>query len=84
MYDTGKDAITYGLDLQTGAQIWDFPIKPTIGHGNPRSPARRLSETSSTSAMGRVCSRSIASTGTLNPNWTDRRDGGHDSHSPLE
>jgi outer membrane protein assembly factor BamB len=35
VYDTGKDAYTYALNLRTGAQIWSFSIKTKIGHGNP-------------------------------------------------
>ena len=27
VYDTGKDAFTYALDLKTGAQIWNFSIR---------------------------------------------------------
>ncbi len=43
VYDTGKDANTYGIDLQTGAQIFDFQIqaddrsrKPVAVWGRPR------------------------------------------------
>lgn len=42
VYDTGKDGQTYALDLQTGAQIWTFNIKKTIGHGNPAQSGAAL------------------------------------------
>ena len=37
VYDTGKDAYTYALNLRTGAVLtgWPFNIRKTIGHGNP-------------------------------------------------
>ena len=42
VYDTAKSAITYALDLKTGAQIWSFDIKGVIGHGNPTQSGASL------------------------------------------
>jgi eukaryotic-like serine/threonine-protein kinase len=42
VFDTGKDAYTYALNLKTGAQIWSFAIRKTIGHGNPTQSGAAL------------------------------------------
>jgi outer membrane protein assembly factor BamB len=35
VFDMGKDGIMYALDLQTGAQIWDYDVKTELGSGEP-------------------------------------------------
>ncbi len=70
VYDTGKDAITYALDLQTGAQIWDFPIRPNIGHGNPAQSGAALVGNFLYIGYGAGLFSLDATTGALNPNWT--------------
>ena len=70
VYDTGKDANTYGIDLQTGAQIFDFQIKPTIGHGNPSQSGAALVGNYIYVGYGGGVFSLDARTGALNPNWT--------------
>ena len=70
VYNTGKDAITYALDLQTGAQIWDFLIKPNIGHGNPSQSGAALVGGYIYLGYGAGVFSLNAATGALNPNWT--------------
>ena len=70
VYDTGKDANTYGLDLQTGAQIFDFQIKPTIGHGNPAQSGAALVGNFIYVGYGAGVFSLDARTGVLNPSWT--------------
>ncbi len=70
VYDTGKDAHTYGIDLQTGAQLWDFSIKPTIGHGNPSQSGAAIVGNFLYIGYGAGVFSLDARTGTLNPSWT--------------
>lgn len=42
VFDTAKSAVTYALDLKTGAKIWSFDIRKTIGHGNPTQSGASL------------------------------------------
>ena len=70
VYDTGKDAFTYALDLKTGAQIWDFPIRTTIGSGNPSQSGAALVGGYIYLGYGAGVFSLNAATGALNPNWT--------------
>ncbi|MGA7987872.1 MAG: PQQ-binding-like beta-propeller repeat protein [Candidatus Dormiibacterota bacterium] len=70
VYDTGKDAITYALDLQTGQQIWSFAIKPNIGSGNPSQSGAALLGGFVYIGYGAGLFSLNAATGALNPNWT--------------
>jgi outer membrane protein assembly factor BamB len=42
VYDMSKAAKTYAIDLQTGAQIWLFDVKATLGGGNPAQSGAAL------------------------------------------
>jgi outer membrane protein assembly factor BamB len=42
VFETAKSSYTYGLDLQTGTQLWVFYAKKTIGHGNPAQSGATL------------------------------------------
>ena len=70
VYNTSKAAITYSLDLQTGAQFWAFQIKPTIGHGNPAQSGAALVGNFLYIGYGAGVFSLDATTGALNPNWT--------------
>lgn len=70
VYDTGKDAVTYALDLLTGAQIWSFAIKPNIGSGNPSQSGAALVGGYIYLGYGAGVFSLNAATGALNPNWT--------------
>jgi outer membrane protein assembly factor BamB len=70
VFDTGKDANTYALDLRTGAQIWDFAIKPNIGSGNPSQSGAALVGGYIYLGYGAGVFSLNAATGALNPNWT--------------
>jgi outer membrane protein assembly factor BamB len=70
VYDTGKVAITYALDLATGAQIWSFLIKKKIGHGNPAQSGAALVGNYLYAGYGAGVFSLNAATGTLNPSWT--------------
>ncbi len=68
VYDTGKDAQTYALDLATGAQIWVFNIKKTIKHGNPAQSGAALVGNAVYIGYGAGVFSLNATTGALN--WT--------------
>ena len=72
VYDTGKDAITYALDLQTGQQIWSFSIRNGItnGGGNPAQSGAALVGGFIYLGYGDGMFSLNAVTGALNPNWT--------------
>ena len=42
VYETGKDGITYAIDLQTGAQIWAFDFRANGFPGNPAQSGASL------------------------------------------
>jgi outer membrane protein assembly factor BamB len=72
VYDTGKDAVTYALDLLTGAQIWSFAIKTNFGSGagNPSQSGAALVGGYIYLGYGKGVFSLNAATGALNPNWT--------------
>lgn len=69
-YDTGKDAVMYAIDLATGAQIWSFPIKTTIHHGNPAQSGAALVGGFLYNGYGAGVFSVNAATGARNPGWT--------------
>ncbi len=72
VYDTGKDAITYGIDLQTGQQIWSFSIRSGIVNsgGNPAQSGAALVGGFIYLGYGNGVFSLNAATGALNPNWS--------------
>ena len=70
VYDTGKDAITYALDLRTGAQLWDFDVKTSIHHGNPMQSGAALVGNYLYIGYGAGVFSLNAATGAYNPAWT--------------
>jgi outer membrane protein assembly factor BamB len=69
VYDTGKDAVVYALDLKTGAQIWSFPIRTTIHHGNPAQSGAALVGGFLYEGYGLGVFSLNAATGAPNPAW---------------
>src|ERR1700730_12386547 len=80
VYDTGKDAVTYALDLKTGAQIWSFDIRTTIHHGNPAQSGAALVGGYIYLGYGLGVFSLNAATGALNPAWVS---GPHVGTSPA-
>ena len=80
VYDTGKDAVTYALDLKTGAQIWSFNIRTTIHHGNPAQSGAALVGGYLYEGYGLGVFSLNAATGALNPAWVS---GPHVGTSPA-
>ncbi|MGA7988535.1 MAG: PQQ-binding-like beta-propeller repeat protein [Candidatus Dormiibacterota bacterium] len=80
VYDTGKSAVTYALDLRTGAQIWDFTIRTTIHHGNPAQSGAALVGGYIYLGYGLGVFSLNAATGALNPAWVS---GPHVGTSPA-
>ncbi len=71
VYDTGKDAYTYALDLKTGAQIWNFYIRSfSSGAGNPAQSGAALVGGYIYVGYGTGVFSLNAATGAVNPNWT--------------
>ncbi len=71
VYDTGKDAYTYALDLKTGAQIWNFYIRSfSSGAGNPAQSGAALVGGYIYAGYGTGVFSLNAATGAVNPNWT--------------
>jgi outer membrane protein assembly factor BamB len=72
VYDTGKDAITYALDLKTGAQLWSFSIRAAFGSstGNPSQSGAALVGGYIYLGYGAGVFSLNAATGAVNPNWT--------------
>jgi outer membrane protein assembly factor BamB len=80
VYETAKSAITYALDLATGAQIWMFDIGANIGSGNPAQSGASLVGNTIYLGYGAGLFSLNATTGTLNPLWTN---GPHLGTSPA-